>query len=482
MELEKKELISVIIPFYNEDIYFEECLNSVLNQTYSNLEIIIINDGSDEKFLKKLYYFQKKDHEKIKILNKKNGGVSSARNYGVMESKGNYIAFIDADDVWLPTKIENQLNLLKKKKLNFIHSSYLIVDENEKFIGKFLARDLNYNQLLNSCDVGLSTVMIEANLMKRHLFQNISTKEDYVCWLSVIKEVDFLRADKTVVMIYRNKKNSLSSNFLYKLVNAFKVYNFYERKNILFSIYLTLVLSIFWIKKTYQIKFKNLEQVDYRYLQSVSDLKFKKSFILSALNMASLSNLDLFYLIHKKIIFWIDGYCAKYIIKDYQKTPGRKIIENLNLPDELDKIYLVGKKSSKQMNYLEKKFKKKINFCEVPFFKKLDEIKLFQISLNNKSVIFINIATPKQELLASNILKQNIDKELYIFCMGGGMSMVSGEEPIVPENIEKLNLEWLWRLRTNTLFRLKRLFTTSTLFIFKKLTKYYLKTSFKIFN
>ena len=76
------------------------------------------------KIFKKLDQFQNKDPKKIKILNKNNGGVSSARNYGIVESKGKYIAFIDADDVWLPNKIEHQLNLLKKKK-NKLYSQFL---------------------------------------------------------------------------------------------------------------------------------------------------------------------------------------------------------------------------------------------------------------------------------------------------------------------------------------------------------------------
>ena len=94
-------------------------------------------------------------------------------------------------------------------------------------------------------------------------------------------------------------------------------------------------------------------------------------------------------------------------------------------------------------------------------------------------MIIINIATPKQEILALNILNHNEHKKIFLFCMGGGMSMVSGEEKIVPENIEKLNLEWLWRLRTNTWFRLKRLVTTGLSFVFKTIFKYFKKTTFK---
>ena len=73
----------------------------------------------------------------------------------------------------------------------------------------------------------------------------------------------------------------------------------------------------------------------------------------------------------------------------------------------------------------------------------------------HQSLIILNIATPKQEILAINLLKNNPEKKLFICCLGGGMSMVSGEEKFVPEFIEKINLEWMWRFRTNTWFRLK---------------------------
>ena len=107
------ELISVIIPFYNEKNYFDECINSVLNQTYQNIEIIIVNDGSDQIYIDKLEKIKFKYPEKIRVFNKKNGGVSSARNLGIEKSKGEYIAFLDADDIWLPFKLDIKLKQSK---------------------------------------------------------------------------------------------------------------------------------------------------------------------------------------------------------------------------------------------------------------------------------------------------------------------------------------------------------------------------------
>ena len=188
------------------------------------------------------------------------------------------------------------------------------------------------------------------------------------------------------------------------------------------------------------------------------------------------------YLDCKKIIFWLDGYCAKFLIEDFYKTPGRKVINKIEVPSKIKKIYLCGNKSNLQIKYLEKKYNRKIFFLEVPFFKKISDIKNYKLHVDDESLIIINISTPKQEVLAVNILKSNLKKKIYIFCMGGGMPMITGEEKIVPPKIEKLNLEWLWRLQTNTFFRLKRLLTSLLFFLFKKLTNYFSKIEFRILD
>ena len=95
---------------------------------------------------------------------------------------------------------------------------------------------------------------------------------------------------------------------------------------------------------TYKISFVNPEDVNFRYITRIDNLKFKESFILSALNMASLSSINLFYLNHSKFIFWIDGYCAKFIINFFNKLPGRKVINDLKLNENIKKYIYVGKK------------------------------------------------------------------------------------------------------------------------------------------
>ena len=247
-----KDLISVIIPFYNERYYFDKCIGSVLKQTYSNIEIIVVNDGSDQIYYDKLQNLQS-NHPKIKILHKKNEGAGSARNFGIKNSKGKYIAFLDSDDEWLPFKLNYQLSLINKYNLDFIHNSYQIKDKNEKFIGKFIAKKLNYIKLLESCDIGLSTVLVKSTLIKKHLFPKIISKEDFVCWLRIAKDIPHLYGDKKIVSIYRKRSFSLSGGLFRKFKSAFIVYYKYEKMNFFSSILKTLILSANYIIKQKKI-------------------------------------------------------------------------------------------------------------------------------------------------------------------------------------------------------------------------------------
>ena len=108
-----KDLISVIIPIYNVEKYLNKCIDSIINQTYKNLEIILVDDGSPDNCPQICDEYAKKDN-RIKVIHKKNGGVSSARNVGLINSTGNYIGFIDPDDYIEPIMYEKLLKVLKE--------------------------------------------------------------------------------------------------------------------------------------------------------------------------------------------------------------------------------------------------------------------------------------------------------------------------------------------------------------------------------
>ena len=120
--------------------------------------------------------------------------------------------------------------------------------------------------------------------------------------------------------------------------------------------------------KIFKISFINPQDVNFKYIDNVQNLNFKETFILSALNMASLSNINLFYFNHSRFIFWIDGYCAKFIVNIFNKVPGRRVISDIKLNENIKKLYLCGRESKAQLNYL-KKFNHDVNFINIPFLK-----------------------------------------------------------------------------------------------------------------
>lgn len=245
------DLVSIVIPYFKKRKFIDKSISSILNQTYSNYEILIIYDDEDQTDLN--YLFEKyNSNKKIKFfINKKNLGAGLSRNIGIENAKGTYIAFIDADDIWNKNKLERQILFMKTDNIQACHTSYQIIDENDKIIGQRKARSfLNLNELIKSCDIGLSTVVIERKVFKINLkFPNIKTKEDFVLWLKMIKnKVNIIALDENLLS-WRRVNQSLSNSIFRKLIDGFKVYYIYMGYNFLISFYYLICLSINYLWK-----------------------------------------------------------------------------------------------------------------------------------------------------------------------------------------------------------------------------------------
>ena len=249
-----KPKVSVIIPYYKKKKYIIRTLTSVFNQTYKNLEVLIIYDDenlNDLKYIKKK--FKGKKNFKI-ITNSQNIGVGLSRNKGINKSKGKFIAFCDADDLWKKNKIEYQIKAMKDKKLNFFHSSYDIIDSNGKRLGQFeINKKIYYQDLLKSCDIGLSTVIISKKLLNNNKFCKLKTKEDYNLWLQVIKREKIFFGTKKILTLWRQTNNSLSSSLFQKVKDAYKLYNHYQQFNSLISSFYVIRLTFYAFLKKLKI-------------------------------------------------------------------------------------------------------------------------------------------------------------------------------------------------------------------------------------
>ena len=243
--------VSIIIPYFKKKHFFEETISSILNQTYSNFEVILVYDDTDKDeliFVKKI--LGRLTQYKV-IINKKNIGAGLSRNKGIHFAKGQYIAFCDADDLWYKKKLEVQIAFMIQKKINFCHTSYKIINNFGNTLGYFkIAKKLNYKNLLKSCDIATSSVIINKNILKKeNYFSNFTTKEDYALWLKIAKKESELYGINKNLLFWRSVKNSLSDSFFQKLFDAFRIYRFSEKYNTITSIYFVIRLSLFALIK-----------------------------------------------------------------------------------------------------------------------------------------------------------------------------------------------------------------------------------------
>ena len=244
------DLISVIIPYYKKKEYITSSINSVLNQTYKNLEIIIIYDDLNKEDLNLLKKIKKKD-KRIKIyINKKNLGAGRSRNKGIKLSKGIFVAFLDSDDLWKKNKLKKQIFFMKKNGINASHTSYTIINSNNKIVGSRNAKDMSYKLLLKSCDIGLSTVVLKKEIITSKIkFANIKTKEDYVLWLKITVNNNKIFALKDNLTKWRKLEDSLSSSKLQKIYDGYLVYRKYMNFNLLKSFGFLMLLSFNYFLK-----------------------------------------------------------------------------------------------------------------------------------------------------------------------------------------------------------------------------------------
>lgn len=256
--------VNIIIPYKNNLKLLFISLKSVLNQTFKNYKVIIIYDDKDKTDLKRIRKFiitkKKKFKNIIKIVvNDKNLGAGRSRNIGIEISNSKFVAFLDSDDYWYKNKLKYQIQFMERHKILVTHTSYNIINESEKKKSYRQARKkLYFKDILNSCDIGLSTVIINLNFLKKNRlrFPKIKTKEDYVLWLRILKKIKYITGINKKLSSYRKTKNSLSSNMTRNIINGFLVYRIYLKMGYLESFYRLMILSLNFIKKKilYDIK------------------------------------------------------------------------------------------------------------------------------------------------------------------------------------------------------------------------------------
>lgn len=184
------DLVSVITPIYNAEKVIERTLESVFNQTYKKIEIVLVDDCSTDNSKYVIQKYLNKHHEIIYYCQESNQGAGAARNKALEIAKGQYVAFLDADDVWHPEKIEKQINLLKKKDGAFSYTAIQMVDENDNIVKtkRKVREQIDYKFLLHNTMIATSTVVIDRTKLGDFRMPLRRGGQDYATWLMLLRD------------------------------------------------------------------------------------------------------------------------------------------------------------------------------------------------------------------------------------------------------------------------------------------------------
>lgn len=245
-------LVSIITPNYNCEKYISETIESVINQTYKNWEMIIVDDKSFDNSIEIINKYKNID-SRIKLVKmERNVGAAICRNKAIEVSSGKYLAFLDSDDLWMVNKLKKQISFMEKEKIDFTYSRYLHMDENGKYLNVKIRipKKIGYKKMLFHCFTGCLTVVYNQEKTGKVYGPNISKSNDYGLFLQVLKKCNQARGIQEEYGIYRIRKNSISRNKWSKLKPHLYLLNRIENINIIISLFLIFTNII--IKKIYK--------------------------------------------------------------------------------------------------------------------------------------------------------------------------------------------------------------------------------------
>ena len=227
---EKKIKIDIILPNFNSSDYIKETIKSIINQTFKNWRLIIVDDCSDKKTKAILRKFSK--NKKIKIFwLKKNKGAGYCRNYAIKKSKSLYLAFIDSDDLWTKDKLETQLRFMENNNYLFTYTNYETFGKRTKFVSP--AKEYDFKKFVRDTSICTSTMIIKRNILKNIEFTNTVICEDYFFKCKVLNICNAYCLDDFLTK-YRIRNNSLQSSslknfyWIWKINKEYNKFNFFE--------------------------------------------------------------------------------------------------------------------------------------------------------------------------------------------------------------------------------------------------------------
>lgn len=242
------ETVSVIIPVYNDEKYIGQAIDSVLAQTYQDIEILVVDDASTDETSRLVQAYG----NAVKYVRlDQNEGVAVARNAGLFLASGRYVAFLDSDDCWLPIKLEKQLASFKQIVSGFCYTAYERMDLD----GKVIKADLpfrnyvDYRILLKNTLIATSTVLIDRNRLGDFRMPLMRSGQDYATWLQLLRNKEVALGVDEVLVRYRVGRKSLSSNKWSSIGQVWSIQTRQERIPLLKAAYNTICFSLNALKK-----------------------------------------------------------------------------------------------------------------------------------------------------------------------------------------------------------------------------------------
>ncbi len=248
------QLVSVIMPMYNSESYVGKAIESVIGQTYPNWELLVVDDGSTDRSCEIVRAYAVRDRRVQLLVNDNPVGMPYApRNYGIQHAKGDYIAFLDSDDMWLREKLSQQLVVFHRdQRTAVVYSDYEKIDEKGRRSARIITapRKTNYQQMLYGNVIGNLTGIYDVRKVGKNYFTNVH-HEDYAFWLSVLKSGYIARNTQTVAALYRVRNASVSANKLRVISWQWHIYRKVENIGILRSAYYFCFYAVGALRKSF---------------------------------------------------------------------------------------------------------------------------------------------------------------------------------------------------------------------------------------
>lgn len=247
-------LVSIITPVFNSAGYVSETILSVKRQTYSSWELLIVDDCSTDGTEQVVSKFSKDDKRIRYFRLEKNSGAGVARNKGIRESKGKYIAFLDSDDKWRPEKLSIQIAIMEEKNYDFTYTDYLILDQkNEKEIQfEALLDKVTYSDVIKFNYIACSTVIYNQKNLGKVYMPDFRNRQDWALWIQLLKKTDTAYCIKQELTIYFRRKDSISSSKFKMVKYHWLIYRQFLEQKFIKSLYLlfrNIILHLYYGKK-----------------------------------------------------------------------------------------------------------------------------------------------------------------------------------------------------------------------------------------